>query len=149
MLDKDTEHAFAKIKFIERYKSLAARYQFNVSESFENYESNRVINIINELGYEASFNKKEKFFKITEIHDEYKFQFNISLKYGVAEFIWSVWKNSELKMGGTWGILKEQLDGLENDKVRKPIFRNYEELKEILADAFLIYGDFKREYMHK
>lgn len=147
MIDKHTEYAFVKIKFIERYKNLAANYQFNVSESFENYESNQVVKIISELGYESSFNKKEKFFKITETQNDYKFQFVISLKYGVSEFIWSVWEKSELRIGGTWGILKEQLDGLENDKVRKPIFRNYEELKEILADAFLIYEDFKREYI--
>ncbi|MGG3504885.1 hypothetical protein ABES58_05305 [Paenibacillus lautus] len=148
MIDKHTEYAFVKIKFIERYKNLAAKYQFNISESFENYESNQVVKIMSELGYVSSFNKKEKFFKITETQNDYKFQFVISLKYGVAEFIWSVWENSELRIGGTWGILKEQLDGLENDKVRKPVFRNYEELKELLADAFLIYEDFKREYMH-
>ncbi|MWC31396.1 hypothetical protein [Paenibacillus sp. MMS18-CY102] len=84
---------------------------------------------------------------MTETQNNYKFQYVISLKYGVAEFIWSVWEKSELRIGGSWGILKEQLDGLENDKVRKPVFRNYEELKELLADAFLIYEDFKREFM--
>lgn len=145
MLDKDIVLVLMNIKFIERYKEIAKKYLFNANESFENYDSDEVLSIINDLGYEVSFNKKEKFFKIIESYSPYRFQFNISLKYGATEFIWSVWKDSELKMGGTWGILKEQLDGLENDKVRKPIFRNYEELKEILADAFSIYEDFKRE----
>ena len=84
---------------------------------------------MNELGYKPSFNKKER--------------------YGAAELIWSVWKHAELTVGGSWGIIKKQLDGLENGQVRKPVFRNYEELKALLADVFLIYEDFKREYMHE
>lgn len=74
------------------------------------------------------------------------FQFTISLKYGAMEFIWSAWKNTELLIGGTWGIIKEQLNGQENDKVKKPIFRSYNEIREILAEALLIYEDFKREF---
>jgi hypothetical protein len=102
---------------------------------------------MSELGYKASFNKKEQFFKIIETQNHYKFQFVISLRYGAAELIWSVWKHSELTVGGSWGIIKKQLDGLENGQVRKPVFRNYEELKALLADVCLIYEDFKREYM--
>ncbi len=79
--------------------------------------------------------------------NHYKFQFVISLRYGAAELIWSVWKHAELTVGGSWGIIKKQLDGLENGQVRKPVFRNYAELKELLADVFFIYEDFKREYM--
>ncbi|MFC9777512.1 hypothetical protein [Paenibacillus chitinolyticus] len=146
MLDKDIKSVLEKIKFIERYRDLSTNYQHNANESFENYDSDRAISIIKEFGYDASFNKKEKFFKIVETYGDNKFQFHISLKYGVSEFIWSAWKRSELKVGGTLGMLKEQLDGRENDKLRKPIFRNYEELKGILAEAFSIYEDFKRWY---
>lgn len=146
MLDKASEHALVKINFIERYKNLSKQYHFDANESFENYETDIVVNIIQHLGYYCTFNKKEEFYKIIETIGDSKYQFKISLKYGAAEFLWSVWKCSELKIGGTWAILKEQLDGLEKDKVRRPIFRDYEDLKEILANAFAIYEDFKREY---
>lgn len=143
------EYALEKIKFIERYQQLSAKYDCDAKESFENYDSNQVINMMGELGYKPSFNKKERFFKIVETQNPYKFQFVISLRYGAAELIWSVWKHSELTVGGTWGIIKRQLDGLENGQVRKPVFRNYEELKALLTDVFVIYEDFKREYMRE
>ncbi|WP_025694110.1 hypothetical protein [Paenibacillus durus] len=75
----------------------------------------------------------------------YKFQFNISLKYGLVEFIWAVWKNNDLQTGLPWGMLKQLLDGRDDEKVKKPVFRNYGDLKEILKDAFSMYDDFKRE----
>lgn len=146
---RQEEYVFEKIKFIERYQQLSAKYNADAKESFENYESSQVITIMNELGYKASFNKKEQFFKIIETQNYYKFQFVISLRYGAAELIWSVWKHAELTVGGSWGIIKKQLDGLEDGQVRKPVFRNYEELKALLADVCFIYEDFKREYMRE
>lgn len=140
------EYVFEKIKFIERYQQLSAKYNVDAKDSFEKYDSSQVIAMMSEFGYKASFNKKEQFFKIMETQNPYKFQFVISLRYGAAELIWSVWKHAELTVGGSWGIIKKQLDGLENGQVRKPVFRNYAELKALLADVFGIYEDFKREY---
>lgn len=145
-MDKKAVDAFAKIHFIERYRRMSDHYHFELKESFEAYDSAEVLRIIQELGYKASFNKKEKFFKIIEIVNVYKFQFVISLTYGAAEWIWSVWEHGELKVGATWGMLKQELDGREDEKVRKPIFRNYEELKLLLTEAFIIYEDFKEAY---
>ncbi len=42
-------------------------------------------------------------------------------------------------------MLKQLLDGRDDEKVKKPVFRNYGDLKEILKDAFSMYDDFKRE----
>ncbi|WP_040949619.1 hypothetical protein [Gorillibacterium massiliense] len=146
MLEPNVKEVFKNIDFIKRYKGLSEKYQFDYKDSFENYDANLVLGILNQLGYSFRFDKKEKFFRLIEIVSEDKFQFTISLKYGALEFIWSAWKNTNLLIGGTWGIIKEQLDAQENDKIKKPIFRNYNELREILAEALLIYGDFKHEF---
>ena len=42
-------------------------------------------------------------------------------------------------------MLTQLLDGKEDDKINKPVFRNYNDLKEILEDAFTMYNEFKRE----
>ncbi|MGQ7889834.1 hypothetical protein [Paenibacillus sp. WC2504] len=47
---------------------------------------------------------------------------------------------------GLWGIIKYQLDGNVDDKIFKPIFRDYNDLKEILREALDMYEDFKREF---
>lgn len=133
------------INFIERYEIISKKHQFDLKESFERYDHEVVLKLLNDLGYEFSFNKKENFFWMVEKSSEYELQFKISLKYGMGEFIWLAWKNTEQLIGGTWGIIKEQLDGKENDKIKKPIFRNYNDMKEILEEAFLLYEDFKHE----
>lgn len=135
-----------KINFIGKYKNLSEKYSFALNESFEKYDNKEVINVFKEIGYKAVHIKNENFFKVVEKIEDYKFQFNISLKYGCVEFIWAVWKGKELQTGSPWGVLKDLLE--DNDEsVSRPIFRNYDELKEILQEALLMYEDFKRELL--
>lgn len=146
-LKQDTKTTLEKIDFIARYKNLSNKYAFDFKERFNDFRNDAVIEIFNELGYHATFDKKEKFFKVVEITTNYKFQFNISLKSGGAELIWAIWRDEEFYDCSTWGVMKTKLDGNHDDKVRLPIFRNYEDLKEILSEAFSIYEDFKREFL--
>ncbi len=146
-LEPKLKDALEKINFISRFKELSQKYSFDLKQSFERYDYNECINIIKGFGYTSTFDRRENFFKIIEETPFYKFQFNIVLKYGATEFIWAIWKDKELVGGNNWGVLKTQLDGNHDDKVRLPIFRNYIDLEEILAEAFAIYEDFKREFL--
>ncbi|CAI9429304.1 DUF2513 domain-containing protein [Candidatus Ornithobacterium hominis] len=137
-----------KIDFIKRYKDLSIQFNYELKESFEDYSRESALEIIKEFGYTVSYNKKENFYKIIERVENYKFQFNIVLKYGIVELIWTVWEDNELlQIGGPWGMIKYLLDFNEEDKVKLPVFRNYEDLKEILMQAFSIYEDFKKEVL--
>ncbi|AEV68229.1 hypothetical protein [Acetivibrio clariflavus] len=145
-LKPDIKIALEKINFLERYKSLSTKYAFDTTECFKSYENSEVLNIFSELGYKATFNKSENFFKVVEKTPPYKFQFNISLKYGIAELIWAVWKDKIYYGGGVWIMMKKLL-GDNDENIKYPRFRNYTDLKEILAEAFAIYEDFKREFL--
>ncbi len=145
-LKQATKTALEKINFIERYKTLSNKYAFDLKEAFERYDINEVLNIIDGLGYKASYNKSENFFKIVEKTPEFKFQFNISLKYGLVELIWAIWMGKEYFDGSNWVMLKRLLDGMD-ENLRDPRFRNYVELKEILEIALSIYEDFKHEFL--
>jgi hypothetical protein len=57
-----------------------------------------------------------------------------------------VWRSSELQTGVPWVLLKRLLDGT-TDNVKYPIFRNYNDLKEILQEVFAMFEDFKRELL--
>ncbi|MBA4493719.1 hypothetical protein ACFO25_04915 [Paenactinomyces guangxiensis] len=142
-LPPEIRMALENIDFINRYKSMSAKYDFD--DEFE-YDNHEVLDMLNELGYHARFDKRENFFNIVEELPPCKFEFNISLKYSLLEFIWTVWKYGELQIGDPWGILKKLLDG-SDESVRLPGFRNYNDLKEILKEAFLMYEDFKRELL--
>ncbi|HEX9059203.1 MAG TPA: hypothetical protein VF941_03395 [Clostridia bacterium] len=145
-LKQATKTALEKINFIERYKALSNKYAFDLKEAFERYDINEVLNIIDGLRYKASYNKSENFFKIVEKTHKFKFQFNISLKYGLVELIWAIWRGKEYFDGSSWVMLKRLLDGTD-ENLRDPRFRNYVELKEILEIALSIYEDFKHEFL--
>lgn len=132
-----------EINFVERYRELSSRFSFELNERFEAFSVEEVVNILSGLGVKASYQKKESFFKIVNKIGILKFQFHISLKYGATELMWYVWQGEELIMGGPWGILKYLVDENYDEKIRLPIFRNYEDLKEIFTQVLAMYEDFK------
>jgi len=137
-LSPEVKLALEKINFIDRYKQLSKKYDFDLNESFEKYDNNEVITLIKELGYDVRYYKKENFFKIQEEKSARDRYFHISLKYGIVELIW--W--------APWGVLKSHLDGkYDDDKIKRPVFRNYTDLRGILQEAFAMYEDYKRELL--
>ncbi|MBA4538330.1 hypothetical protein H1Z61_14600 [Bacillus aquiflavi] len=138
-----------KIEFIDRYKEMSNRFNGNPDDSFENYEIEKVIEIINTLGYDASFDKKENFIKVGVVDNSpnYMIWFNIILEYGMTEFIWVVYHNNEVRLGSPWSVYSRLLID-PSERILEPVFRNYIELEEILKEAFLMYEDFKCELIN-
>lgn len=143
-LDVKLKPVLTKIDFVNRYQKLSDKFQTDES-SFSNYNDSTVKEIIESYGYKVKFNKSEKFFKILEKENDYKFQFNIVLKYGIVELIWDVLENNQrLSLGGPWGLITKLY--MKNEvSIPLPKFCNYMDLKEILIDAFRIYEDFKHQ----
>jgi len=140
----EVKDALLKINFVERAKKLTADHFADSDSTFESYDNEEIIKILDELGYKAKYNKEENFFKIVEKVLAYKFYFHISLKYGTVELIWYVDKEDEFYGGSVWSMMKRILEG-NDEMLMQPEFHNYEELEEILKEAFLMYEDFKNE----
>ena len=150
-LSKKELEIYEKINLYERHSNISNQYRFE--ETFENYSNDEVIKIVKELGYSAKYRKKENFFQIIETTNKLKFYFHFSLKYGLVEVImyWEYKKNKDVWGGGDFaGLCKlieisrgEEMEGY----IRKPCFRNYEDLKNILREYFLIYEDLKTEVL--
>ena len=149
-LSKKEFEIFEKINLYERYSNISNQYRFE--ETFENYSNDEVIKIVKELGYSAKYRKKENFFQILEPINEINFYFHFSLKYGKVEVImyWESKKNKAISGGGPFSRICKLITinkGREFEKIKYARFRNYEDLKNILREYFLIYEDLKREVL--
>ncbi|HDR3491309.1 hypothetical protein [Bacillus wiedmannii] len=144
-LKPEIQASLAKIDFIKKHKSLSKQFS-DRENTFENYENEKAIEIFESLGYKARFMKKENFFILGEVKnkDIYTFRFNISLKYGLVEFIWSARHNGEVRVGNSWDMFVKVLSN-GSERLPAVCFHSYEELKEIMKIAFEMYEDFKRE----
>ncbi|ASI79959.1 hypothetical protein COC60_12365 [Bacillus thuringiensis] len=144
-LKPEIQEVLEKINFTERYKSLSKQFP-DRENTFENYENEKAIEVFESLGYKARFMKKENFFRVGEVKnkDIYTFRFNISLKYGLVEFIWEAWHTGEVRTGTSWAMFVDVLSN-DTEKILRPCFHSYDELKEIMKIAFEMYEDFKRE----
>ena len=130
MISKKELEIFEKINLYERHSNISNQYRFE--DKLKDYSNDKTIEIVKELGYSAKYRKKEKFFQIIETINEMKFYFHFSLKYGLVEIImyWECINNEEKK-----------------GDIKKARFRNYEDLKNILREYFLIYEDLKTEVL--
>ena len=149
-LSKKDLEIFEKINLYKRHYTLSV--QNNYESTFENYSNEKVIEIVKELGYTAKYRKKENFFQIIETTSKIKFYFHFSLKYGLVEIIMGMMdKNKKNIIGGLVPNICKKIEIVKNEEkkgdIKKARFRNYEDLKNILREYFLIYEDFKTEVL--
>ena len=150
-LSKKELEIFEKINLYDRYRDINNLYRFE--ETFENYSNDEVIKIVKELGYSAKYRKKENFFQIIETTNKLKFYFHFSLKYGLVEVImyWECINNKDIWGGGTFAGICKKIEIAKNEEkegyIKDARFRNYEDLKNILREYFLIYEDLKTEVL--
>ena len=150
-LSKKELEIFEKINLYERHSNISNQYRFE--ETFENYSNEKVIEIVKELGYSAKYKKKENFFQIIETINEMRFYFHFSLKYGMVEVIifWEYENNKDLSGGGLLSVVCKLIEIAKNEEkegyIKDARFRNYEDLKNILREYFLIYEDLKTEVL--
>ena len=149
-LSKKELEIFEKINLYDRYRDINNLYRFE--ETFENYSNDEVIKIVKELGYSAKYRKKEKFFQIIETINEMKFYFHFSLEYGMVEIIMGMMnKNKKNIIGGLVSNICKKIEIVKNEEkegyIKDACFRNYEDLKNILREYFLIYENFKTEVL--
>ena len=150
-LSKKDLEIYEKINLYDRYRDINNLYRFE--ETFENYSNDEVIKIVKELGYSAKYRKKENFFQIIETINEMKFYFHFSLEYGLVEIIiyWECINNKDKWGGGTFAGICKKIEIAKNEEkegyIKKARFRNYEDLKNILREYFLIYEDLKTEVL--
>lgn len=132
-----------EIDFSDRFRKISEQYK-DYENRFVDGNPDEIQHIIQSFGYKFKFNKSEHFYKLVEKIKNLKIQFNIVVQRGTIEFIWGIEKdNKRLKMGGSICGAIEFLD--QEDFSAKPIYSNYNDLHEILKEAFSIYEDFKRE----
>ena len=150
-LSKKELEIFEKINLYERHSNISNQYRFE--DKLKDYSNDKTIEIVKELGYSAKYRKKEKFFQIIETIDGIKFYFHFSLKYGLVEIImyWECINNKDKWGGGTFAGICKKIEIAKNKEkegyIKKARFRNYEDLKNILREYFLIYEDLKTEVL--
>ena len=151
MISKKELEIFEKINLYERHSNISNQYRFE--DKLKDYSNDKTIEIVKELGYSAKYRKKEKFFQIIETINEMKFYFHFSLKYGLVEVImyWECINNKDKWGGGTFAGICKKIEIAKNEEkegyIKDARFRNYEDLKNILREYFLIYEDLKTEVL--
>ena len=137
----------SSINFVERYQSLCAQYDFSVEEGFGNYDNQRVLEILLEVGYQnVKFWKSENFFRSTTKHGIYEFRYHIETKSGMIDLMWYARRDKKYYAGGRLTNLEDFLFKPEKT-YSMPVFRNYEELKDFLTVGYQLQEDITAAFL--
>ena len=133
--DNEIRDVLSSINFVERYQSLCAQYDFSVEEGFGNYDNQRVLEILLEVGYQnVKFWKSENFFRSTNKRGIYEFWYHIDTKYGMIDLMWYARRDKKYYAGDRLINLERFLFKPEKT-YSMPVFRNYKELKDFLTGS--------------
>ena len=145
--DNEMRDVLSSINFVERYQSLCAQYDFSVEEGFGNYDNQRVLEILLEVGYQnVKFWKSENFFRSTNKHGIYEFWYHIDTKYGMIDLMWYARRDKKYYAGDRLINLERFLFKPEKT-YSMPVFRNYKELKDFLTVGYQLQEDITAAFL--
>ncbi|WP_152657716.1 hypothetical protein [Oceanobacillus sp. CFH 90083] len=153
-LKPEIKQALNDIGFVKKYEEISSKYnskKVKLEDRLIYLDIDTVIDMIEDLGYSVSIDKKEKFLKIEEeIEERLTFGVYIIIKGGTTELTWVVKRDGELRLGDPWSIYSRLLIDPKYI-IRLPAFRDYDELEGILKVSFEMYEEFKailiKEYL--
>lgn len=139
--------ALEKIDFVKRYEQVSNTFNKEktpLRERLRYLDGEIVLDSLAQLGYNAHFESKEKYFWIEEAKiGTYTFSSNIILDRGMVDIVWIVSEGGNLILGLPIGEYSRLMIA-PNYKIAKPIFGTYEDLDEILKSVFKLFEDFKK-----
>ncbi|RGC52334.1 hypothetical protein [Absiella sp. AM29-15] len=145
-LEPRIKQALLDMDFVGKYEKLYMRFNDDRAEMngrLENIDIDIVMKILNELGYEAKFDRKEKFFKIKENkHGKYTYGAHIILDVGIVDMIWIVRENKKLILASPLAVYSRMLIDVDY-RTKSPVIGSYEDLKEILEIEFEMFDEFR------
>ncbi len=146
-MDLKFRKVLENIDFLNKYGKLSKKYD-NVRtpdrDRLLRPDGIEVCDIFEDMGYDLKFSKGvDKFAYFDEQHGDYDFSFRFNLSYGTVETIFVISEKDKMLVRTHLGFLSKCL-GLETP-IRKPIFSNYDDLKEIFKTLVGIYLDCKEE----
>ena len=145
--DNAMRDVLSSINLVERYQALCIPYAIGAKNSFENYDNQRVLEILSEVGYQnVKFWKSENFFRSTNKHGIYEFWYHIDTKYGMIDLMWYAIRDKKYYAGDRLINLERFLFKPEKT-YSMPVFRNYEELKDFLIIGHQLQEDITAAFL--
>ena len=147
-LNSIIKDALTSINFVSRYEELSQSFtvqRIPLNQRLIYIDGEMVLEIIEKLGYKATFEPKEKFYKThNEQIGRFTARIHIILTGGMVDLVWVVSENEELLLGSPWGTYSKRLIA-SNYRIKKPVYGSYDHLEEKLKVSFEMYEDFKKE----
>lgn len=146
---KIMKQVLEEIDFINRYNALLEKYSLKVipmDQTCNSYGVEYVKELLEDIGYEVKFNKRERFFHTKKENiDGFVFNTHFDLKYGAVEMIWNVIYREKCIVGDLINWFSKQY--LEHTHLKRIVYSDPDQLYEIFEALYKMYEDFKVAFL--
>ena len=146
--------AYKSIDFIERYKNLFPKYNFDLDTIMSRMNKRENLNVIKELGYKFKIFTPGQYYRYIETFDRIELVLSCQISKGmVFPYIYIYIDGENINHRYNYmtnlGFVYKHLTNDFNQIVNALCFRNLEDLKEIMKSVIEIYEDFKEEFLKR
>lgn len=139
------EDAFNAVDFIIRYKAISDKFILRKGDFA--YTIDNILNIAKQLGIPLKYSESKKF-HIREKIDNLDLNWGFSIRFNSFELGFSV-KDISLNIfsAAPWGFLSTLLSNNDFNNIPNPKFSSYDDIENIIDEAYSIHKDFKLELL--
>lgn len=141
------EEIIEYISLKKRYMELCKAYSDELKPHFKSNIKELKI-VVSDLGKDFEYFPEEKYFKATEVANNYSIQFGLKLHDGIIETFINILNDQKWIIFNRIDFLLESLDPeFPRSKCNVLYYTTYQELSDILNQLFEILEDFKAEFL--
>jgi len=143
-------NSYLTIGFVKRYNTLFHRFDLNLDEIMTRMDKKENLKVMSELGYKFKIFTPGQHYNYKEISDDVKLVLSCQISKGmVFPYIYIYIKNQKIDYQESLSFIYRHLINNMNAPANALLFRNYEDLKEIMASVIAIYEDLKKEFLKR
>jgi hypothetical protein len=141
--------AFKNVDFLKRYKEIMDKHNHPLDEILSRMDKSIIKHTFEDLGYDFKLSSPGQFYVFFETYESFSFKISFQISGGIIGIYIYIYSNKEYIdiSNNKLSFLYRYLIGNMDEEVNAPCFKNFAELKEILACVMNIYEDFKKEFL--
>lgn len=141
-------HSLKKIDFVQRYKKISETYN-DFENRLSKMDKSKIKSIFLGIGYKVQLSSPGQYYLVEDNISDYNFTIMFQISGGIVTgyiFISYLESKVEIKHSNL-GFIYRYLVGNPDAVITTPVFKDYDELGNILIKEMEIFQDFKKEFL--
>lgn len=144
------KESYLSIDFVNRYKKIFTKFNLDLDVILKRMDKKENLKVMKNLGYNFKISSPGQYYNYEEEFDNIKLTLSCQISRGmVFPYLYIYIDGNRIPSGQKLTFVYRELVGNMNAPANALMFRDYKDLKDIMASVINLYEDFKNEFRHR